>query len=126
MDQNGNYIIQLVLQYKGKVTQECHQFMFKIIMDSMYYLSVHKNGCRVVQTGFDVFTLEQQEMMIECLMSQNKIKDLSFDFNGNHVVQKILIKIKNLDTTDLYQRFIKEIDRNVLDYSMHEYCCRII
>lgn len=36
MDQNGNYIIQIVLQNKGKIGEECHRFMFKIIMDNIF------------------------------------------------------------------------------------------
>ena len=64
--------------------------------------------------------------MIEALLTQGKIKDCSFDFNGNHVVQKILVKIKSLEKTELYKNFLGEIDRDVIDYSKHEYCCRIV
>ena len=48
MDQNGNYIIQLVLQHNSKVTEECHELIYSIVIENIYQLSVHRNGCRVV------------------------------------------------------------------------------
>jgi len=62
-------------------------------MDNLYDYSVNKHGCRVVQTCFDVMTLNQQEQLIEELLRKNKVNQCSFDFNGNHVIQKIVTVI---------------------------------
>jgi hypothetical protein len=32
--------------------------MYGIILENIYELSIHRNGCRVVQTAFDVFDEE--------------------------------------------------------------------
>jgi hypothetical protein len=68
------------------VTVECHKIMFGIVIENIYKLSVHRNGCRVVQTSFDVFSQDCQIIMINKLLHEGKIRDLCFDFNGNHVV----------------------------------------
>jgi hypothetical protein len=39
-----------------------------------------------VQTGFDVFSLNHQEIMIEEMLKDNWINDCALDFNGNHVI----------------------------------------
>jgi hypothetical protein len=54
-------------------------------------LSNDKHGCRVVQAGFEKFTFDQKHQMLSEL-SDNVI-DLAKDFNGNHVIQKILINM---------------------------------
>lgn len=100
--------------------------MYAIVLENIYQLSVHRNGCRVVQTSFDVFPEAWLTIMINRLIQHNNIRECSFDFNGNHVIQKILITINQLKSNELYSRFIIEIENNVLDYSMHEYCCRIV
>lgn len=87
-DQNGNYILQLILQNTQKQENGSiyQKFLFDQIMENLYEFAVHKHACRVIQTCFDVFSIKQQEMMISMLMKEKRIKDCSFDFNGNHVV----------------------------------------
>lgn len=50
-------------------------------------------------------------MMIELLLKNNKINECSFNFNGNHVIQKIVKIIKNFENSKLYPIFIFEIEK---------------
>ena len=64
--------------------------------------------------------------MIEEMLKDNWINDCALDFNGNHVIQKIVTIIERFESSDLYPKFISEIEKQVIEYSTHEYCCRII
>jgi hypothetical protein len=46
-----------------------------------------------MQTAFEVFKISQKESMINELLESRVVKDCSFDFNGNHVVQKIVTEM---------------------------------
>lgn len=59
-------------------------------------------------------------------MREECINVCSFDFNGNHVIQKIVVIIQRFENSNLYPKLIAEIEKKVLEYSVHEYCCRII
>ena len=49
--------------------------------------------------------------MIEQLLKDNKINECSFNFNGNHVIQKIVKIIKNFENSKLYPLLILEIEK---------------
>jgi hypothetical protein len=63
LDSFGNYVIQKIQQIPG-IRKEYLDIIFNNIMGHMFKYSSNKHGCRVVQTGIDVFDLFQKEQMI--------------------------------------------------------------
>ena len=125
MDSFGNYVIQKIQQIPGIEIQYLNIIFENIIGKVMKY-STHKHGCRVVQTGFEVFQFEQKQRMMQELISNNSIKECSFNFNGNHVVQQILIVMGSQTQCQQIKDIIKVIDAHLIEYCVNEYCCRII
>lgn len=54
------------------------------------------------------------------------LRDMSCDYNGNHVVQKLLGRIEELRGKQVYDSFFQLIQQDIVIYCKHEYCCRII
>jgi len=79
-----------------------------------------------MQTAFEVFKISQKENMINELLENQSVKDCSFDFNGNHVVQKIVSQMGQQANSAAMKGFVQQIEAYILDYSVHEYCCRIV
>lgn len=85
----GNYILQRVLQMP-RLEHKYLDAVFKHIKGKIYLLSTNKHGCRVIQVCLSVFTLQKKTAIVKELIENYYIKDCSFDFNGNHVIQKII------------------------------------
>jgi hypothetical protein len=68
-----------------------HGIIFEKIKGKILDLSTHKHGCRVIQTGFQMFTNEQKEEMLKELNQDSNVLECSVNFNGNHVIQKIFM-----------------------------------
>ena len=64
--------------------------------------------------------------MIKEFLDGKSVKDASFDFNGNHVVQKIISEMGHQTTSKSMIDFMSQINASIIDFSAHEYCCRIV
>ena len=46
-----------------------------------------------MQTGLQVFTLSQKIELVTELLRLGKVRECSFDYHGNHVIQKCIIEL---------------------------------
>ena len=86
----------------------------------IYELSLHMYGCRVMQQLISVIdekylsqiTLELKDHFEKCIEDQN----------GNHVIQKLIERLKPGENNGIYDVVYK----NIVDFSKHQYGCRVI
>ena len=86
----------------------------------IYELSLHMYGCRVMQQLISVIdekylsqiTLELKDHFEKCIEDQN----------GNHVIQKLIERLKPGENNGIYDVVYK----NIVDLSKHQYGCRVI
>lgn len=112
---------------------------------------MHKHGCRAMQTGLQVFTLPQKIELVAELLRLGKVRECSFDYHGNHVIQKCIIELgqiveeprapssvpgvpgvvhgstaKPKKGAAEIRQLIQEIEREIVSYCLNEFCCRIV
>jgi pumilio RNA-binding family len=73
-----------------------------------------------------VFTTEQREDMLNELNGDNNVLDCSVNFNGNHVIQKILMNMGKDGTSLALKKFISAIEKDFVMLCQHENGCRVI
>ena len=92
MDQNGNYIVQKIA-LNTPTDNVYHQLLYDKLKGMIFQYAIHKHGCRVIQTAFEVFNTELRDNMIYELNEQSQVIKCLFDFNANHVMQKIFTQM---------------------------------
>lgn len=83
-DTFGNFVVQKFFHLGNQAQQS---FLLEVIQKDFVGLSMHKYGCRVVQTAIEKSTLESQCFMMQNTKTADLVK-LAKDANGNHVLQK--------------------------------------
>lgn len=72
--------------------------------------------------------------MLRELLDQKKAEECAFDYNGNHVIQKFIIEMGQVTDGQRGEEpgaseikcLIAEIEQDIVNYCLNEYCCRII
>ena len=90
------------------------------ITGKIYELSLHMYGCRVMQQLITVIdesylpkiTFELKDHFEKCIEDQN----------GNHVIQKLIDRLKPGENNGIYDVVLK----NIVELSKHQYGCRVI
>ena len=72
--------------------QEILELLAGQIRGHVLPLSLHMYGCRVIQKALEVLQLEQQRVIVREL--QGQVMRCVRDQNGNHVIQKIIERVK--------------------------------
>ena len=164
-DSFGNYVIQIVQQLYPKIvctpgqleheepplgeqnlSREHLDVIFGQLRDNVVRYSIHKHGCRAIQTGLQVFTMSQKIGMLTEILKQNKVRECSFDYHGNHVIQKCIIELGQIveepkasssvpgvlqeveakkGAAEIKQ-LMQEIESDIVSYCLNEFCCRIV
>lgn len=103
-----------------------------------------------MQTGLQVFSLPQKIELVAELLRLGKVRECSFDYHGNHVVQKCIIELGQIveeprapssvpgvpgvvqgasrpkrGAAEIKQ-LIQAIEGEIVAYCLNEYCCRIV
>lgn len=72
--------------------QEVLELLAGLLWGHVLALSLHMYGCRVIQKALEVLHLEQQRVIVREL--QGQVMRCVRDQNGNHVIQKIIERVK--------------------------------
>lgn len=72
--------------------QEVLELLAGQIRGHVLALSLHMYGCRVIQKALEVLQLEQQRVIVREV--QGQVMRCVRDQNGNHVIQKIIERVK--------------------------------
>ena len=64
--------------------------------------------------------------MLNELNRDNNVLDCSVNFNGNHVIQKILMNMGKDNSSLALKKFISEIEKDFIMLCQHENGCRVI
>ena len=65
--------------------------------------------------------------MAQEIVNGNVIKECSFDFHGNHVMQRLVVNLgKMKPTPPVFLEVLKVIEEHIVGYSYNEFCCRIV
>uniref|UniRef100_A0A915KN27 PUM-HD domain-containing protein n=1 Tax=Romanomermis culicivorax TaxID=13658 RepID=A0A915KN27_ROMCU len=116
-DQNGNHVVQ-------KVIETVHPQYLGFIVDAFHgqvvSLSTHPYGCRVIQRILEHCTDEQKQPILEEL--HENIKSLVLDQYGNYVIQHVLEHGSPEDKS----RIIKEMSGDILRLSQHKFASNVI
>lgn len=121
----GNYIIQKALLLPN-LEHKYQDAAFQQIRGKIFILSTDKHGCRVIQTCVGVFTFQKKTEIIKELIEMRYVKDCCFDFNGNHVIQRLILELAPIPRLPLMETLFKGIEESIIDFSIHEYSCRIV
>jgi len=125
VDLFGNYVIQSILQIPN-LDAEYMDVVSSNIRRRVFKYSTNMHGCRVMQTCFEVLPAHQKEEMLFELLAENQVKDCCFNFNGNHVVQKIIMTMGKYVNSKVMLAFINVLEGWIIDFSVHEFSCRIV
>ena len=125
IDLFGNYVIQSIIQLPN-LQKEFLDIIFEKIKGNFYNFSINIHGCRVMQTCFDFFSFQQKEELVFELLRCRQVKTLCFDFNGNHVIQKIIMMMGKISTSQIMASFVNVLEDWIIDCCVHEYSCRIV
>ena len=104
-DQNGNYIVQRILT-TTTADQEYHQLVYQKLKGKILNYATHKFACRVIQTCFHVFSQELCGEILKEVNNNRSIIQIGNDFNGNHVIQKVIIEMSKYEDDSTYKEFI--------------------
>lgn len=80
----------------------------------------------MLQTGFEVFTDSQKEELMQELIAADRVKDCSLNFNGNHVMQQIVIQMGHATHSSSMCTIVSTIEQNILAFCLNEFGCRIV
>ncbi|KAL6940732.1 hypothetical protein ACO0QE_004645 [Hanseniaspora vineae] len=99
VDSFGNYLIQKLLEISS---QEQKLEIVTIAAPDIWKISFDPHGTRALQKLVEcITTLKEVEIIQESL--KGHIVELSKDLNGNHVVQKLLTKLRTEDSEFIFQ-----------------------
>lgn len=120
-DQNGNHVVQKVIE---KVQPEKLQFIIDAFLrggaDTVYNLSTHPYGCRVIQRVLEHCSDSQKRPVLDALHAN--MKSLVMDQYGNYVVQHIVEHGCDADR----DRIVDVIASDVLHYAQHKFASNVI
>ncbi|KAK0402935.1 hypothetical protein QR680_016623 [Steinernema hermaphroditum] len=121
-DQNGNHVVQKVIE---RVEPHRLQFIIDAFVkgnnnDTVFTLSTHPYGCRVIQRVLEHCLEEQKRPVLEQLHAN--IKTLVTDQYGNYVIQHV-IEHGALDDRD---RIVAQIRGDVLKFAQHKFASNVI
>ncbi|KAK0402940.1 hypothetical protein QR680_016626 [Steinernema hermaphroditum] len=121
-DQNGNHVVQKVIE---RVEPHRLQFIIDAFVkgnnnDTVFTLSTHPYGCRVIQRVLEHCIEEQKRPVLEQLHAN--IKTLVTDQYGNYVIQHV-IEHGALDDRD---RIVAQIRGEVLKFAQHKFASNVI
>jgi mRNA-binding protein PUF3 len=116
-DQNGNHVIQKVIE---RVPSEHVQFIIDAFVGQVDKLSVHPYGCRVVQRMLEHCKEEDVRTVLEEIHSCSS--KLIPDQYGNYVIQHV---IENGEETDR-SRVVSVVVSNFIMYSKHKFASNVV
>jgi len=86
-DQNGNHVVQKIIEYLG-FNDEHINFLISEFKEITYKMSIHPYGCRVMQRMLEHCSQEIMEPIIEEIVQYTL--NLGEDQYGNYAIQHIL------------------------------------
>jgi methionine salvage enolase-phosphatase E1 len=117
----GNYAIQKVLESKdGEKDEDKNNFIMGSLKGKIYDLSIHMYGCRVIQQLICV--IDEKYLSLITLELKDHFAKLIEDQNGNHVIQKLIERLKIGENNGIYD----VVYNNIVYLSKHQYGCRVI
>lgn len=82
-----------------------------------------------------MFRVPQKISIMQELLYSDQLLNCCYDYNGNHVVQKIIIEMGQIDPHDRnsmdlgitdFNCMIQVINSQIVPFCLNEYCCRIV
>jgi mRNA-binding protein PUF3 len=116
-DQNGNHVIQKILEF---VPRQHTGFIIDAFQGQVDQLSKHAFGCRVIQRILDHGSEEDRTRITRELHAC--ARDLIGDTYGNYVAQHI---IENGLAEDK-ARFVDLVTKDVLSHARHKYASNVV
>ncbi|VDM53376.1 unnamed protein product [Angiostrongylus costaricensis] len=118
VDVFGNYVIQKFFEFG---TPEQKAALGRSLKGNVMNLALQMYGCRVIQKAMESI---DESMQLEILreMEGHCVKDQ----NGNHVVQKVIEKVKPERLQFIINTFTKNGSDTITQLSTHPYGCRVI
>ncbi|CAD6194280.1 unnamed protein product [Caenorhabditis auriculariae] len=120
-DQNGNHVIQKVIE---RVEPRKLQFIIdaftKTNGETVYTLSIHPYGCRVIQRVLEHCTEDQKRPVLDAL--HQHLKQLVTDQYGNYVVQHVIEHGSQEDKDAIVQ----EISDDLSKFATHKFASNVI
>lgn len=118
VDSFGNYLIQKLLEISG---QEQKLEIVTIAAPDIWKISFDPHGTRALQKLVEcITTLKEVEIIQESL--KGHIVELSKDLNGNHVVQKLLTKLRTEDSEFIF----KECCNSTMEIATQRHGCCVL
>jgi len=136
-DTFGNYVIQKIL-FSGDIKKI--DYIFDSIKGFLLDLSIHQNGCRVLQALIEILGVlkdkfssgregqkckEKLEIITEILIKN--ISNLLYDQNGNHVIQKLIDALDGDNINGIYSEILNYIQYDCkTNLLFNKYVSRIV
>lgn len=117
-DSFGNYLIQKMSEIcsKDQLTQ-----IIKNVEEDPFGICKDSHGTRSIQKIIEIVKHEEHFKMIKTLL-QDKMVSMSYDINGNHVIQKILQCWSEKHNQFIYD----EMGKNCAKIACHKHGCCIM
>ncbi|KAJ6230077.1 pumilio homology domain family member 4 [Anaeramoeba flamelloides] len=118
IDPFGNYLIQKMFEY---ATIEDKSLIFKQISPELPSISLNQYGTRAVQKMIELIDHpDLSSILIHGI--KTSLVELANDPNGNHILQKCLLKLTEEDKKYIYQGMVK----HCVVISTHKHCCCVM
>lgn len=114
----GNYVIQKIIPL---LTVKEYDMLCKRFSGSIYLLSTHIYGCRVIQKLIDFIT----DITFIISELQDHILELIASPNGNHVIQKCIDR-SIIENKIFINNIINEFEKDCISLSQQRYGCRVL
>lgn len=116
-DQNGNHVIQKIIQM---VPQQCIPFIMDAFQNQIESLASHNYGCRVIQRILEYGTeAEKKSLMTDLHACAAK---LITDQYGNYVTQHIIAQGEPEDR----QQIIQLVLQRLIVFSKHKFASNVV
>lgn len=116
-DQNGNHVIQKVIE---SVPPHHVQFIVDAFTDKTLELSTHPYGCRVIQRLLEFCETRQKNPLMDEIVRYTL--DLAMDQYGNYVIQHVMKNASN----QWKDKVIQMVAQNVVTFSKHKFASNVI
>jgi pumilio RNA-binding family len=122
LDVKGSVVVQEML---ALATEPQRKMIMGQLAENMVMLSVHTNGCRVIQKALEIGDLDDR-LLLAYSIPTKKYVECCLDVNANHVMQKLIELLPSQYLQPICDALTLPFTNTVARLSIHCYGCRVV
>lgn len=118
LDPFGNYLCQKLLEH---CDDQKRLVIVQNVADELVSISLNMHGTRAVQKMIEYLTTPEQIKIATAALNSNAVL-LIKDLNGNHVIQKCLNRLSNLESQFIFDA----VSEHCIEVATHRHGCCVL